>query len=96
MTQSVSNLAIVRISKRTQARKINCSIEIANAFDKLLKKFELNKALRVSTLINRFIKSCHHSKQSGSLTTLVIEKQINFYIKNEQKRLECSEKFNRV
>ena len=48
--------------------------------------------MAVSTSINRFTKNCHHSKQSGSLTTLVVEKQINFYIKNEQKRLESSEK----
>ena len=33
------------------------TIEIANAFDKLLQKYELYKTLRVSAWINRFIKN---------------------------------------
>ena len=49
--------------------------EIANAFDKLLEKYELHKALRASAWVNRFIKDCHHSKLSGPLTTSKIEKQ---------------------
>ena len=32
------------------------TIEIANAFDKLLDKYELHKVLRVSTWVNRIIK----------------------------------------
>ena len=51
------------------------AIEIANAFDKLLEKYELHKALRVSGWINRFQKSCHHSKLSGPLATSENEKQ---------------------
>ena len=36
------------------------TIEIANAFDKLLEIYELHKALRVSARVNRFIRNCHH------------------------------------
>ena len=49
--------------------------EIANAFDKLLEKYELHKALRASAWVKRFIKDCHQSKLSGPLTTSKIEKQ---------------------
>ena len=62
-------------------------------FDKLLEKYELHKALRVSVCVNRFIRNCHESKQSGPLTTAEIEEQRKFHIKSEQKRLESSEKF---
>ena len=68
------------------------TIEIANAFDKLLEKIELHKALSASSWVNRFIKICHYSELSGPLTSEV-EKQIKFYIKGEQKRSERSEKF---
>ena len=51
------------------------TIEISNAFDKLIEKYELHKALRVLAWVNRFTKNCHHSKQSGPLTTSEIEKQ---------------------
>ena len=61
------------------------TIEIANAFDKLLQKYELHKALRVSTWVNRFIKNCHPSELSGPLTTSEFEEQRKFYIKGEQK-----------
>ena len=70
------------------------TIEIDNAFDNLLEKSELNKALRLSAWVNRL--ECHHSKQSSPLTTSGIEKQRKFYIKGEQKRLESSEKFQQV
>ena len=59
------------------------TIEIANTFDKLLEKYELHKALRVSTWVNRFIKNCYF-KLPGPLTTSVIEKQRKFYINGEQ------------
>ena len=36
--------------------------EFANTFDNLLEKYELDKELRVSTWVNRFIKKCNHSK----------------------------------
>ena len=36
-------------------------IEIANAFHKIIEKYELHKAFRVSAWVNRFIKNCHHS-----------------------------------
>ena len=55
-----------------------------NAFDKLLEKCELHKALKVSARVNRFIKNCHHSKLSGPLTTSEIEKKITFDIKGER------------
>ena len=38
------------------------TIEIANAFDKLLEKIELHKALSASSWVNRFIKICHYSE----------------------------------
>ena len=69
------------------------TIEISNAFDKLLEKYELHKALRVLAWVNRFIKICHHFEQSGHLTAFEIEKKEKFYIKSEQKRLESSNKF---
>ena len=72
------------------------TMESANAFDKLLEKYELCKALRVSAWVNRFIKDCHHSKQSSSLTTSEIEKQRKYtslYLKSEHERLESSDKF---
>ena len=50
------------------------TIEIANTFDNLLEKYELDKELRVSTWVNSFIKNCNHSKQSGPLTMSEIEK----------------------
>ena len=34
------------------------TIEIANAFNKLLDKYELQKELRVSAWVNRIIKNC--------------------------------------
>ena len=49
--------------------------EFANTFDNLLEKYELDKELRVSTWVNRFIKNCNHSKQWGPLTMSEIEKQ---------------------
>ena len=69
------------------------TIETTSAFDKYLEKYELHKPLRVSAWVNRFIKNCHHSKQSDPLTTSEIEKQRKFYIISEQKRLVSSEKF---
>ena len=51
------------------------TIEITNVFDKLVEKYELHNALRVSTWVNKFIKNFHHSKQSGPLTTSDIEQQ---------------------
>ena len=80
------------LESQKEATLVN-TIEIANAFHKLLEKYELNKALRVSAWVKRFIKNCHHSKQSGRLITSEIEKQIKFYIKSEQNRSESCEKF---
>ena len=81
--------------EEAKLEKTNCSkyIKIANAFGKKLEKYELQKALTVSAWENRSIKNCHHSKQSSPFTTSEIEKQSQFYIESEQKRLESSEKF---
>lgn len=54
----------VESQKEAQLEKqivVNTS-ESANALDKLLEKYELLKALRVSAWVNKFIKNCHHSK----------------------------------
>ena len=68
------SLEFQKEAKLEKQNEVNI-IEIANAFDKILEKYELHKALIVSAWVNRFIKNCHHSKQSGSSTTSEIEKQ---------------------
>ena len=72
------------------------AIEIADAFDKLLEKYELHKALIVSAWVNRFIKNCHHSELLVPLTTSEIEKYRKFYFKVEQKDWRAVKNFNRI
>ena len=95
-----SNHPVIRISlefqKEAKLEKqiVVNTVEIANAFDKLLEKHELQKALRLSACIKRFIKNFHHSKQSCPLTASEIGKQK--ILKSEKKKLESSEKLNLI
>ena len=62
--------------------------EATDLFDVLLQKFDLNKSLRISAWIMRFVNNSRHPKSriSGPLTTKEMMKQHSFWIKRAQQR----------
>ena len=85
------SLEFQKEAKLEKQNEVN-TIEIANAFDKILEKYELHKALIVSAWVNRFIK-----------TVIILNNQVlqqrqklknrRFYVKSDQKSLDSRETF---
>ena len=82
----------VKISKEHKSIVIT-TVEVQDDFDLILHKFDLNKPLRISARILRFIKNCRKNKKSGPLKTAELVNQKKFYIKREQEKLVSSDKF---
>ena len=80
----------VKISKEHKSIVIT-TVEVQDDFDLILHKFDLNKPLRISARILRFIKNCRKNKKSGPLKTAELENQKKFYIKREQEKLVSSD-----
>lgn len=60
----------------------------------LLKKFDLYKVLRVMSYIVRFVKRCQHKKVfAGAISTVEIENQERFFVKEAQQQAIESSNF---
>jgi hypothetical protein len=62
--------------------------------DNLIEKWDLWKAVRITTWMARFTKNCRtKEKITGPLTTEEINEQLEFWIKRAQSQCERKEKF---
>ena len=82
----------VKISKEHKSIVIT-TVEVKDDFDLILYKLNLRKALRISAWILRFINCCRKSNKSSPLTTVELVNWKKFYIKREQEKIVCSERF---